>query len=362
VNPTSILAGGTNISNGLAVGLNKGIFEAFSFFSEKGLAVSAIEKEVKVIFPPKLNFLSILRFLRNFIRKNKIDIIHLHGTRAAFWGRLAVIGLKNKPKVIYTLHGFHIIRKRFFLKQPLILLEKFLNHWTDILVCVSEADKKLVLKYKTILPSKIKIIKNGINVNTFQANQNLIKKAKKELKLENNFVLAVIGRLHPQKDFSTILEALKIISSKISKIKLLIIGDGPLRKQLEREVKHLELDKYVEFLGFRKDIPVLINLSDIVILSTKWEGLPLVPLEAEACKKPIIASDVDGVREVIIDKETGYLFKPYSEEDLADKILELYYSKELRQQIGKKGYQFVLKNFSEQKMVQEYQSLYLSLL
>lgn len=306
----------------------------------------------------KASLLDTTKQVRKIIDKVKPDIVHAHGTRAAFLARLAVLRLKNKPKIIYTLHGFHIIRKNIVFKNLLIVLERFLNHWTDILVCVSEADKDLVLKYKTIDPKKIRVIKNGIDIERFQLAPKIAEQAKLVWQLKNKLVLCSIGRLHPPKDFSTILKALKIVIPQIGNVELLIIGDGPLREPLEREAKELGLLKYVKFLGFREDTPVLINLSDIVILSTKWEGLPLVPLEAGACKKPIIASDVGGVRETVLNKKTGLLFKPGSAKDLAEKILELAKSEELREKLGQRAFGFVSKNFSKQKMIKEYQNLY----
>jgi len=303
-----------------------------------------------------------LKEIKKIFKKANSDIIHMHGTRAAFWGRLAIIGLKNKPKIIYTLHGFHIIRKKFFLKWSLILAERFLNRWTTFLVCVSEADKNLVLRYKTIFSKKLRLIKNGIDIERFQLTPEAIRQAREDMGLRNKLVLCSIGRLHLPKDFSTILRALKIIILKKKDVALLIIGDGPLRKSLEKEVGELGLEEFVKFLGFRKDIPLLINLSDIMILSTRWEGLPLAPIEAGACRKSIIASDIDGVREIILDKKTGFLFEPGSENDLADKILELGKSEELRKKMGQRAFEFISKNFSKQRMIKEYKSLYESLL
>jgi len=309
-----------------------------------------------------LNPFQVIKQVRNFIKRENPDILHAHGTRAASWVRLAVIWFKNRPKLIYTLHGFHIVRRSFLSRWFLIRVERFLNHWTDALVCVSEADKNLVLKYRTISPEKIRIIKNGVDIEKFQVAPDLIEGAKKELRLENKFLLSSIGRLHPQKDFPTLLKALRLIIPQIKNVKLLIIGDGPLRESLEKETSCLELGNYVKFLGFRKDIPVLISIFDLVILSTKWEGLPLVPLEAGAARKPIIASDVEGVRETIIDGETGFLFKFGSARDLADKILKLFISKDLRESMGEQGFQFVSANFNKEKMVNGYFSLYENLI
>jgi len=308
------------------------------------------------------NIIKIVKKLRESISKERPEILHLHGTRAAIWARLAIIGFKNRPKIIYTLHGFHLPRKNFLVRWLFLAIERFLNRWTDVLVCVSGADRNLVLKHKTIPENRIVIIKNGIDIEKFQVNKELVEAEKKKLGLTDKFVLTSIGRLHPPKDFSTILKALKLIITQNKNFRLLIIGDGPLRKLLENEVEEFGLNQCVKFLGFRENTPILINLSDIIILSSRWEGLPLLPLEAGASKKSIIISNIEGVKETIINGETGFLFKPASARDLADKVLNLYYSEKLRKKMGENGYRFVSENFSKERMIKEYEDLYKEIL
>lgn len=349
----------------IAFDLTKGLKARFQFvilappgFFERKYKQEKVEVKTLTRRGGLRNVLAVRRFLAG----KEPAILHAHGTRASFWARLAVVGLSNKPKIIYTLHGFHLPRRGFLSRWFLLALERCLNKLTDVLVCVSESDKNLVLKYRTISSKKIRVIKNGIDIKKFQISQDQIQQTKKELGLKDSFVLCSIGRLHPPKDFSTILKALKLIVARVQNVKLLIVGDGPLREPLEREARALGLNAHVEFLGFREDIPALINLSDIVVLSTHWEGLPLVPLEVGASKKPIIASNVDGVREAIINGKTGFLFKPGSAKDLAGKILKLFRSKGLRAKVGERGFEFISKNFSQEKMAGKYQRLYLSLL
>ena len=363
IHSTEKISGGEKVSLEIIQGL-KNQYEFVLFVPQKpdkDLRNSYF-KNLNVICPPDKGLFSRIRILRKILIRKNFEIIHAHGTRAAFLARLAIIGLKNRPKIVYTLHGFHLIRRPFLFRWFFLSLEKILNRWTDILVCVSEADKNLVLKYKTNTSEKIKIIKNKIDIEKFQATKELEEKTKKELGLEDNFVLCTIGRLHLQKDFSTVLRALNLIEFKMRNPKLLIVGDGPLRDSLERETKGLGIEKYVNFLGFREDIPILINLSDIIILSTKWEGLPLTPLEAGASRKPIIASNIEGVKETIIDDKTGFLFNPGSAEDLAEKILTLYNQEELRKKTGENAFRFVSENFSKERMIQEYENLYKEIL
>lgn len=361
INSSADFGGGSRVMYDIIEGLRH--FFQFIVVIPPGHFLRKYSKErFKIEKLKSRNPIGVIKKLKAIILRENPDILHAHGTRTAFWTKLAVIGLKKKPKIIYTLHGFHIVRRPFFIRVVLLFLERFLNHWINVLVCVSEADKNLVFKYKTISPEKIRIIRNGIDIKKFQISKDIIQRTKKELKLESKFILCSVGRLHPQKDFSTLLKALKLVVSEIENVKLLIVGDGLLRKSLEEETKSLDLDNFVEFLGFRQDIPILISLSDIIILSTRWEGLPLVPLEVGACKKAVIASDIEGVRETIINRKTGYLFKSGSEKDLADKILKLYKKEELRKKIGENAFQFIVRNFNKDKMVQEYQNLYQSIL
>ncbi len=373
LNSSSILGGGQQIMFSIVDRL-KTDFDFIVIAPPGAFLDKYREKNIFIEELGEVGLISIIKKIKRLIKKHQPDIIHAHGTRAAFWLRAVLISLKRwfypqlnyslrsgrsrYIKIIYTLHGFHIIRKNFLIRWLYLIIERFLNKWVDILVCVSEADQNLVLKHKTISENKIVVIKNGIDLKRFQISQQEVEDIKQNLELRNNFILTTIGRLHQPKDYFTILRALKILISWIKNIKLLIIGDGPLRESLEKGVKNLGLKKYVKFLGFWEDIPVLINLSDIIILSTKWEGLPLVPLETGACKKPIIASDVEGVRETILDKKTGYLFKSGSEKDLSEKILEVYQSEKLRKNLGENAFKFVSENFDIKVMAEKYEKLY----
>lgn len=360
VNPTSILGGGTIVSNDLAVGLDKTRFEVFSFFPETGPASKYLEgsTDINTVFPGARGPFGIVRFLRVFILAKRIDIVHAHGTRAAFWVRVAVIGLKRRFKVIYTVHGFHIARKHPIVKFLLMIAERVLSRWTDAVVCVSRSDMDLINRYGIVSQNKTVLIHNGIDIERFSVNPVAIESKKNEIGLRGKFILTSIARLSPQKDISTAIKAIKIAAQEIKNIALLVVGDGTLLQILEQEVRTLGLSEYVKFLGARDDVSILINLSDVVVLSTNWEGLPLVPLEAGAARKPIIASNVDGVREVVVGGKTGFLFKPGSSEDLAEKIKILLENPDLRREMGENGYRFVSENFSLEKMLKSYQALY----
>lgn len=362
INPTSILGGGTNISNNLAIGLNKDLFEVFSFFPEEGPAVSILKKapNITLLIPSRNNLFSIFSFLFNFLKKNKIDIVHTQGTRASFWIKLLFPFLKPRPKLIYTLHGLHIAHRPFWQKYPLLWLEKISNILVDAVVCPSLSVRSLAEKYKIIKESKIKLIYHGIDIQNFD---NALPLDKRSLKIPENYsVISAIQRLDFPKDVSTILRAFKKVKDSFKDVILFIVGSGPLLEKLQREAKEIGIAESTLFLGDRQDIPNILAVSDIVILSSSFEALGLSLIEAMAAKKPVIGTNVEGIREIIKNGENGFLVELRNEKKMAEAILSLLSDPKLSQKMGENGYKFVLKNFNKERMIREYENLYKSLL
>jgi len=339
INSSSDLGGGPQVMWDIVDGL-KDRFEFFILAPKGAFFDRYTNKDVL-----KGSFFKKVFKIRRVIKEQKPKIVHAHGTRAAYYTRLASIGLK--VKVFYTLHGFHILRKRF--KFVLLLAERILNHFTDTLICVSYADQELVLKNRAIARKKIKIIRNGIELDKFEVDKDLVELKRKELGLENSYVLLSVGRLHPQKDFLTLIKAAELV--KIPNLKLLIIGYGPLEEELKKQAS-----ERVRFLGKRDDVPIFMALADALVLSTNWEGLALMPLEAGASRKPVIATKIGGVEESIVDGVTGLLFEKNSVIDLAEKIDKLYDMD--RQHMGEKAYQYIATNFTKQRMIKEHEDCY----
>lgn len=357
VNPSANLGGGNTISNNLAIGLDKNFFEIYSFFPKKGPATSILEKrlDITLLIPKKANLFVILSFLFNFLSKNKIDIVHSQGTRATFWIKLIYLFLKNRPKLIYTLHGLHIAYRPFWQKYFLLWLEKVSNSCVDKLVCSSLSVENLVKKYKIIKDSKTQLIYNGIDIQKFN-HFHLLNKVFLGIP-ENYLVVSAVQRLNFPKDVSTILKAFKKVKDSFENVFLLIIGSGPLLKKLQEEAQKIDI-KSVLFLGDREDIPDILAISDIVILSSKFEALGLSLIEAMAAKKPVIGTDVSGIREIITDGKNGFLVNFKDDKKMAEAILRLLNDSKLRQKMGENGYQFVKEKFLLRRMIKDYQNLY----
>ncbi len=139
---------------------------------------------------------------------------------------------------------------------------------------------------------------------------------------------------------------------------MLIVGDGPLREDLEELAKNLEIEHHVIFTGFRTDIPNILGFLDIFVMSSMWEGLGLSAIEAMLAGKPVVASNVDGLPEVVLDQETGILVPPGEPKVLADAICTLLDSPEKRREMGEKGRQRAIRHFNIDKMVRDYEEFY----
>ena len=322
-------------------------------YNEKYSAIKIKIRILSGVFP--------IKQIRRIIIEEKPDIIHAHGTRAAVWSRAAILLTERKTALIYTLHGLHIAKRKGVSKAVLLIIERILNRWTDVLVCVSQADKDEVLGYRLIDPKKVVVIRNGIDIDAFKADEDSIRCLRAKEGLKDKIVLTGIGRLHPPKDFSTLLKAASILAKEGMDLVLLIAGDGLLRRALEEETETLGLKDRVRFLGFREDVAGIIASSDIVVLSSNWEAFGLVCIEAGAAKKPIIASDIEGIKEAVVNGVTGYLFRKGDPKDLAEKILLLTAPKK-RAVMGLAGYEYVTKNFDVARMAKDYGRLYDSLI
>ena len=170
--------------------------------------------------------------------------------------------------------------------------------------------------------------------------------------------IGIVARLSAEKDHQTLLSACKLLADHSSGFHLEIIGDGPLRGTLEKTVRTLGLDKHVSFAGMRHDVPELLRQLDIFVLSSTTEGISLTLLEAMATTLPVVATNVGGNPEVIIDGETGFIVPPQNPGVMANKLLLLINDVNLRRQMGNKGRERVVAQFSIKETALKYEKLY----
>jgi glycosyltransferase involved in cell wall biosynthesis len=169
--------------------------------------------------------------------------------------------------------------------------------------------------------------------------------------------VGIVAGFKPPKALHYFVDVAKKVSDRISGVKFLMVGDGELRPQLEAQIQELQLESVVKMIGWRRDIPDLLQVFDIFLLTSLWEGLPRVLVEAMVIGIPVIAMDIDGIAEVVKNGENGYLVSPGDTDKMAEQVMNLLGNEGLRLQMGYKAKSMV-SEFSAQKMLEDYTRLY----
>jgi len=289
--------------------------------------------------------------IREFIKKNRVDIIHCHGYKSNFYGLLAS---KGQVPSVTTNHNWLTAHWKL---KTYCFLDSLWIRFFDRIVAVSNEVKKDMLSYK-IPEEKIRVIDNGIALERFEKLVET-KNMKNQLGFEEKIrIIGTIGSLVIEKGHIYLLEAARQILDGVKDLKFLIIGDGPLRKQLEEKSERLGIKKDVIFMGQRKDIPELLMAMDIFVLPSIKEGLPVVLLEAMAAKRPVIATRVGAIPKVIENKDIGILVEPKDIKGLRDAIINLINDPGRMNLLAREGFNRVCMNFSSDEMGKHYLKLY----
>ena len=412
----------------LTAGLNDNQFESILVKGredkdEGNMLYLAEEKSVKPVIIPEMgrniSFLDDLKAcfkLYQLILKEKPDIVHTHTAKAGTLGRVAVILVRMKktavrvlkkmlfykeknderylgPKTVHTFHG-HIFTGYFnpLISKIFLLTERVLARFTDIIITVSEEQRKEILKLGIRNKKKVITVPLGLELKRFINNEGLKGKIREELNLSEDIKLVgIVGRLVPIKNHKMFIDAVSRLKEKEEKIKarFLIIGDGELRKELEQYVKNRGLEQDIMFLGFRRDLETLYADIDILVLTSLNEGLPVVVIEAMASGKSVISTDVGGVVDLLEDDDHqskdneedekektpgkkeeqkkiritdyGILVKSGDDEALAEALEKLLKNDSLRTEMGEKGRERVYPRYDFQRLLKDMKELYLKI-
>ncbi|MBI9062287.1 MAG: glycosyltransferase family 4 protein [Marinilabiliaceae bacterium] len=342
----------------LVANMNQSVFEPVVLSFTDGPMVDALKRQgitVKVIRTEQPFNIGVWRQVTNLLRGENIDLVHAHGTRAL--SNVFSAAKQLDLPLIYTVHGwsFHPDQS-FVIRQIRERAEQFLTRKADTTICVSKSNEtdginRLKMKHS-------QVIHNAINLDKFNPDRPL-KDIRAEFGIQaDDFVLGFIARITGQKDPFTLLRALRKLSKTNNRVRLLMVGDGDLKKQVIEKVEAWGLKHRIIFQPFRNDIPDILNAIDLYCLPSLWEGFPIGILEAMAMRKPVIATPVDGTRELITDKSTGFFVKTGDSEALAVKIWTLCRQPELREKVADKASHYVRSNFGIKKQVKQIESIY----
>jgi glycosyltransferase involved in cell wall biosynthesis len=237
------------------------------------------------------------------------------------------------------------------------------DYWCDLTTNVSEAATERYVNIGAVPRNKIAYIPNSVDTEIFCPNPTAREKIRWDLNLGDKFVWLAVGRLEEQKDYPNLLQSFAQVVKNHPDSSLLICGRGILEEMLVNLTQKLGLESQVKFLGIRRDIANLMNGVDGYVMSSAWEGMPIVLLEASAVGLPIVATDVSGNSEVVIDKQSGFIVPPHNSNSLAEAMLQLMALSLMdRQKMGGVGRKNVVDKYSIEKVVARWENLYLDLL
>lgn len=282
--------------------------------------------------PFKYDFRGVLK-LAKLIRENNYDIVHVHLFPADVFGALASLFLNRNTKFIFSEHNVYNRRRDIKLYKP---IDQLVYSQYERIICVSELVKKELIRYIPGLSSSVVVIKNAIPV------KDQIEEVRHKI-----YDVLFVGRIEKAKGVDILIKAIYEIKFKYYlNITVALVGNGSLKSEYERLVKELDLEDNIKFLGIRRDVEDLMKKSKVFVLPSRWEGLPIVILEAMANGIPIVSTKVGGIPEVIEDGVSGVLVSPESPEKLAEKILYILNNRVFGEDLAINAFEKVKKNYS----------------
>ncbi|AYN05205.1 glycosyltransferase [Flavobacterium sp. 140616W15] len=282
----------------------------------------------------------------------KYDLVHVHLFPAQYWVGIAKFISFSKTKLIFTEHS---TSNRRMQKPFFKMLDKNIYRFYDKIVCITNEVQEVLFKHCEFKSKDICVIENGVNLHSIMGAKVMHKMQIDNRILESNKLLIQVAGFRPQKDQKTVIKALQYLDLNV---KLLLIGDGPLQDECEELVGKLGLKERVFFLGVRIDVPSLLKTSDISVISSHWEGFGLAAVEGMAVRRPLIASNVVGLANVV--NGGGILFEKGNEMELAKKIQELLEDSHLYNKISDSGFERAREfdiNFMIDKQINLYKRL-----
>ena len=301
--------------------------------------------------------LGIVLDLHRLMKKKQIHIVRTHRYRSNFYGRLAAF-LTGVPVIVASVHDNYRKDKRPARK----MINRILSKITDKIVAVSEDVKKDIIRYDKTEVSKVMVITNGIDIEKFNPKGNFADIRKEFSIKEGAIVVGFVGRIVPAKGLQYLIDSIPYVKEEFKNIKLLIIGEGSIVAKLHEQAKEKKVYDNIIFTGRRRDIPDILSCIDIFVMPSIAEGLPNALLEAMAMGKPIVATEVGGIPEVIKNGVNGLLVPPRDPIALATAMKGLIGNDRLAAQMGYAARDLVLDKFSMRAITQKWQTLYLSIL
>jgi glycosyltransferase involved in cell wall biosynthesis len=336
--------------------VDSGIKEA----EKRGVKIIPLSSLVRSIDPPRdlRAFYSLWRLMM----REKPAIVHTHTSKAGILGRCAA-KLAGVPAVVHTPHGhvfyghFGPLASRFFLQ-----VERFMALITDRLIALTQGERNDYMALWVGDPGRIVTIHSGVDVDRYMQAKVNVQEKRRSLGLNTEgLVIGTVGWLLPIKGSMYLLKAMEEVWKGYPDTSLIYVGKGDLERELREEASRLGVSERVSFLGWRDDIPEIMHILDIFVLPSLNEGMGRVLVEAMAAGRPVIASNVGGIPDLVIQGKNGLLVPAADIKALARRIECLISDPDKRKEMGEKGRKMAIR-FGSDSMVQKIDQLYLELL
>ena len=357
----SLGVGGAEVlALGLAERLGSSNRFVFVCLDELGMLGETLRREGRTVHVlhrrPGLDWSSLWRF-REIWRSERVDLIHAHQHTPFFYAALSRLG-RGTPPILFTEHGRHHpdhpgLKRR--VANRLVLRPR------DRVVAVGEAVRGALIHNEGLPADRVSVIYNGIPIERFDRAFSLEERAeaRREMGVEpDGQALVQVARLDYLKDHATALRALRRLIHRLPGARLILVGEGPEEPAIRALTAELGLEGRVRMLGLRKDVPRLLAAADIALLTSISEGIPLTLIEAMAAGLPVVSTNVGGVAEIVVDRQTGLLAPSGDDAALAEAIALLVGNAEARRRLGALGRERARELFSVHRMHAEYHKHY----
>ncbi len=327
-----------------------------------GVEVHIVPTLLREIHPLK-DLLALWELVGTF-RRLRPKIVHTHSSKAGILGRLAA-WLAGVPCVLHTIHGYGVTPAQpSWLKKTLIALEWMVGLVTTHWIAVSQADRCQGIAWGLFTASKVSVVRPGIDSAPFVTRIDSAERDRLRALLgvgPEHLLVGTVSCLKPQKSPQDFVGVASIVCRRISEARFVLVGDGTLRPQIEALLQEHGLRERVTLLGWRRDVASLLKTFDLFLLTSHWEGLPCVLLEARAGRLPIVATRVGGAAEAIEEPVQGILCAAGDVQAMAEQVCRILEDEGYRSKLRESAETFP-EEFTIQETVKQYQSLYTHLL
>lgn len=295
--------------------------------------------------------------LKSVLRAAKPRLVHIHGLKSVMIG-VPAAKLSGGSRLLFTAHNCLPQPQSRWYGVTHGLVNRRMLRSLDRIIAVSDAVSSELMEF--VPYQRIVTIRNGVDYRRFEGYTRSEALAAMGLKADH-FIIGVVARLIPEKGITCLLQAAALLQHILPQVRFVIVGDGPMRGQLEQYARALQLQEHVKFLGFRRDVPLLMAGWDLFVLPSFSEGLSVSVLEAMAAKLPLVVSDIPSMREVVVPGKSGLFFTPNDVPGLAAAILQIAKDPSKQQRMGDYNYRTVVRYFGIDQMIKatklQYQEL-----